>query len=226
MALKALKCPNCEANIQVDDGRDLGFCSYCGAQIQIKEVIEIHYGKEADAAQFEKLMEDAQAYLLMGDYFRAEEGFMEIIRKYPGKAVGYERLICAITHEYMLFPLENAERLQKLTGKMMAVATEGEKVQYEEVCQKVKRGFSMQSVDRLPSERIVEIAKLKDLLRNSIILTVVMIGIGILIQDAAETSLMFSLLGVVICLIAAFAGYQAIVSKIKLDKLLEEDEAE
>ena len=33
--LNAIKCPNCNANIQVEEGRDKFFCSYCGAQIVV-----------------------------------------------------------------------------------------------------------------------------------------------------------------------------------------------
>ena len=34
MAMISAKCPNCGANIEVDDVRDSFYCSYCGSQIQ------------------------------------------------------------------------------------------------------------------------------------------------------------------------------------------------
>lgn len=34
MALQSAKCPNCGANIEVDELRDSFYCSYCGSQVQ------------------------------------------------------------------------------------------------------------------------------------------------------------------------------------------------
>lgn len=223
MALKALKCPNCDANIEIDDDREYGFCSYCGAQIQIKDVLEIRSSQEFDETQFFKLMEDAQAYLMMGDYFRAEEGFMEMIRLYPGKAIGYERLICAITHDYKLFPIENSERLQRLTRKMLAVAASDEKAHYEEINRKVSQGISRQLMQQLPEGREARIEKLRRDIHISFGGTALLIFICILIQDAAEKSLVLSIFGIILCLAAIVTGYRAIAGKVKLDKLLEDD---
>ncbi len=224
MALKALKCPNCEANIQVDGDRDYGFCSYCGAQIQIKEVVEVRSAQEMESARFDKLMEDAQAYLLMGDYFRAEEGFMEMIRLYPGKAIGYERLICAITHNYTRFPIENVERINKLTKKMLAVATEEEHSEYEAVCERIKLKFAEQEFWTMPTEREREIARLEQKIKDYIFITVAAIVICIALEEPAKQSLGYSLGGVFLCLTAAFTGYKAISCKVKKDKMLEEEE--
>lgn len=43
MALKALNCPTCGAKIQVDDSKAIGFCSYCGAQIMLKDIVEVRH---------------------------------------------------------------------------------------------------------------------------------------------------------------------------------------
>lgn len=32
-----LKCPNCGADIALDDTRDFGFCSYCGTKVLLDE---------------------------------------------------------------------------------------------------------------------------------------------------------------------------------------------
>ena len=34
-----LKCPNCNAEIQLDDEREFGFCQYCGTKIQLNQTI-------------------------------------------------------------------------------------------------------------------------------------------------------------------------------------------
>lgn len=46
MAIRALKCPSCGADITIDDSREFGFCSYCGTQIQIGERINVHVTHE------------------------------------------------------------------------------------------------------------------------------------------------------------------------------------
>ena len=33
-ALKNVTCPNCGANLSIDDGRDIFFCEYCGTKIR------------------------------------------------------------------------------------------------------------------------------------------------------------------------------------------------
>ena len=46
MALKALKCPSCGADITLDDDREFGFCAYCGTQIQLGDRINVHVTHE------------------------------------------------------------------------------------------------------------------------------------------------------------------------------------
>lgn len=44
--MKAMVCPQCSANLNLDDSREFGFCTYCGAKIQINEtVIHKHSGE-------------------------------------------------------------------------------------------------------------------------------------------------------------------------------------
>lgn len=44
--MKALVCPQCGASITLDSTREFGFCSYCGAKIQINEtIIHEHRGE-------------------------------------------------------------------------------------------------------------------------------------------------------------------------------------
>lgn len=43
MALTTLICPQCGANIKLDDDREYGFCEFCGNKIQLKEIVEHHH---------------------------------------------------------------------------------------------------------------------------------------------------------------------------------------
>lgn len=86
MALKAMKCPNCNANIELDDSKVYGFCSYCGTQIQIHEIVEVRQTVDGDVIKsFEKLVENGDAYIKFGDYYQAEMVFLEAIREYPDR---------------------------------------------------------------------------------------------------------------------------------------------
>ena len=53
MTLIALKCPNCSGDVQLDDGREFGFCIYCGTRIIISDFItrkiEIDYSGKASS---------------------------------------------------------------------------------------------------------------------------------------------------------------------------------
>ena len=72
MTLIALKCPNCSGDVQLDDGREFGFCIYCGTRIMISDFvtrkIEIDYsGKASSYADI------ALDWLRRGEKERAKE---------------------------------------------------------------------------------------------------------------------------------------------------------
>jgi len=44
MALRSLICPQCGAQIQLDDAdKDYGFCTSCGTRIQLNEIVSVHH---------------------------------------------------------------------------------------------------------------------------------------------------------------------------------------
>ncbi len=175
MALKALKCPNCEANVQVDDDREYGFCSYCGAQIQVKEVVEIRYSGEIqlkESDDFEKQLEDGEAYLKMEDYHKAEQILYRVINKYPGRAEGYEMLIRAITRDGRVFIKENYDRVMKLTDKMLAVASQEQAAYYESLHQKIYDGFETGLQEQKEQETLRKVGRLNKLIKENLVICV------------------------------------------------------
>lgn len=40
MKLVALKCPNCNADIELDKDREFGFCNYCGTKIVVADAVQ------------------------------------------------------------------------------------------------------------------------------------------------------------------------------------------
>lgn len=60
MGLVSAKCPNCGADIQVDESRATGFCQYCGSSIEIQSAIQlVKIDKSEDFDNFIKLAEEA-----------------------------------------------------------------------------------------------------------------------------------------------------------------------
>ena len=44
MSFVAVKCPQCGADIQLDDSREFGFCSFCGAKVMQEKIVIEHKG--------------------------------------------------------------------------------------------------------------------------------------------------------------------------------------
>lgn len=54
MKLKAIKCPDCGANLQIEENRDRCFCSYCGTQILLDTGKKEHVYRKIDEAKIEE----------------------------------------------------------------------------------------------------------------------------------------------------------------------------
>ena len=70
MGYKKLYCPSCGANIEIDDNREFGFCSYCGAKIVQDKLIVEHRGNITlnGLANVSSLLERAKMYLEGGKF--------------------------------------------------------------------------------------------------------------------------------------------------------------
>ncbi len=40
MAIKALRCPQCNAELELDDEKEFGYCNHCGTKVMLHEVVE------------------------------------------------------------------------------------------------------------------------------------------------------------------------------------------
>ena len=45
MGFKRVQCPGCGSNVELDETREFGFCTYCGAKITIDKIIVEHRGQ-------------------------------------------------------------------------------------------------------------------------------------------------------------------------------------
>lgn len=75
MALIAMKCPGCGADIEMDDSREFGFCTYCGTKVmQDKLVVEHKRNVKIDNSEFvQKYLQNAQRAKQKEDWEETEK---------------------------------------------------------------------------------------------------------------------------------------------------------
>lgn len=54
MKLISLKCPECNANLQIEEGHDKCYCQYCGAEITINDYSSSHTYRKVDEARIKE----------------------------------------------------------------------------------------------------------------------------------------------------------------------------
>ena len=70
-----LKCPNCGADITLDDTREFGFCSYCGTKVLLDE-----YKKRVDGVPgVANLLLRADDFLKQGNVEKAREYYNRVL---------------------------------------------------------------------------------------------------------------------------------------------------
>lgn len=228
MALKALKCPNCDANIQVDDNRDYGFCSYCGAQVQIREVVEVRYSGEIQINDpngngYEHQMEKGTAFMKIGEYYKAEQVFYRLINEYPGRPEGYEMLIRAITRDSKIFIKENYDRVMNLTERMYAVAPAERKKYYENFCQTIREDFEYGMQEQRRQETFVKIGKQNKVIKDNIIIFLVCVAIIAACLILGNNMLLLRSFLFPVGVVAGSSLLTIIVSKVKKEWLLRKE---
>lgn len=62
MALVAMKCPACGADIELDNSREFGFCSFCGSKVMQEKIVVEHQGNvKIDNSEYvEKFLQNAR----------------------------------------------------------------------------------------------------------------------------------------------------------------------
>ncbi len=71
----ALKCPSCNADIELDDKRDVGFCCYCGTKVLIRTPLAQVDG----ISTVENLLVRADEFFKKNDISKAEEYYNRVL---------------------------------------------------------------------------------------------------------------------------------------------------
>ena len=85
MGCRAVKCPSCGADIELDETREFGFCSYCGTKVvQDKMIVEYRGAVKLDTSdELKNLYQLARRSRKNKDYDNAQKYYEQIIIKDP-----------------------------------------------------------------------------------------------------------------------------------------------
>ena len=112
----ALKCPNCGADITLDDTRDFGFCTYCGTKVLLDE-----YKKRVDGVP-------GIANLLLRAYDFLKQGNVEKAREYYNRVLDID-----IHNNEAILGLSKIERIET------NLKEEKKRLQEESIAESYKR---------------------------------------------------------------------------------------
>lgn len=136
MGFIKLTCPNCGADIQLDETKEYGFCTYCGTKIMQDKLVIEHKGKiSIDGIVSEQSYLD-RAFIFIGDssFFQATVYLDKVLDLNPYCSKAYiGKLLCSLKLESIeslkknaTKPLDNYDDFQK--AKKFAKADELEEL--------------------------------------------------------------------------------------------------
>lgn len=97
--LKDAKCPNCGANIQVNDKLENTICQYCGSQVVIEEAIEKYKLEISGKVEVDGIkgrnskLEQARKHIKIEEYDAAKKILLEIVAEDSLDVESYEELL-------------------------------------------------------------------------------------------------------------------------------------
>lgn len=125
MSLIALKCPNCNGNLEFEDSREFGFCQYCGAKVLIqKDINNIHNTfnsttiiNDDHKEQHRRMLDAAKVALEEGSYSGALEIANHILAQDPtlsdAHLIVLEALALSDFSDKGYLPLADSDKIAK-----------------------------------------------------------------------------------------------------------------
>ncbi len=98
MAMIALRCPSCNAELEIDDQKEFGFCTHCGTKVMLHEVVE-HTGSVAldTSAQGRNRILLGNRAFEAGNWQEAYDCFTRGLEDLPDDATAlYRKAICTV----------------------------------------------------------------------------------------------------------------------------------
>ena len=98
MAIKVLRCPQCNAELEIDDAKDFGFCTHCGTKVMLHEVVE-HTGSVSldNSAQGRNRILLGNRAFEAGNWKEAYDCFTRGLEDVPDDVTAlYRKAICSV----------------------------------------------------------------------------------------------------------------------------------
>ncbi|MBR4157622.1 MAG: zinc ribbon domain-containing protein [Oscillospiraceae bacterium] len=126
MAMKALRCPQCNAELELDDAKEFGFCTNCGTKVMLHDVVE-HTGSvqlDTSAQGRNRILLGNRAFEA-GNWREAYDCFTRGLEDVPDDVTAlYRKGICAV----QLSPADNLRVMEfktSLAAALQALETGG-----------------------------------------------------------------------------------------------------
>lgn len=181
MGIIAMKCPQCGADIQLDDSREFGFCTYCGTKVMQEKIIVEHKGGVVldNTEKLKNLHILAERALSSGDNTKAIEYFNEILVECPNdwKAVFYsvflkKNTVAPISDDYNVFYNQVTSTVKSVFGIIADLPENEQKDCYSVICNEINdygttalkfalnsENESVESLRKLPASNIKILTK-------------------------------------------------------------------
>ncbi len=165
MGFVAVKCPNCGANLNVEEDRDTFFCSYCGSKVEReKKIVDLKAHLSIDNfVNSGTLMERALVFLEDGDFRPAATYFDRVLDLSPKHSPAYLGLFLCQSrarNEQEILPSGIPEDLSELKRAIQYADVEtGERIRTMLASWKKQADNYLRQGDYAPAERLYHALK-------------------------------------------------------------------
>jgi DNA-directed RNA polymerase subunit RPC12/RpoP len=130
MKIIALKCPNCNADIELDQDREFGFCNYCGTKIMIADAVQkvsgtVNINRSSEINNILKRAKDYEERQMLDDAEKYYDRALDIDMDNQEAQEGLERVKTTILEPNVI--IERPE-LEGSYAEQIVVSEDGEEV--------------------------------------------------------------------------------------------------
>lgn len=130
MKIIALKCPNCNANIELNRDKEFGFCNYCGTKIMIADAVQkvsgtVNINRSSEINNILKRAKDYEERQMLDDAEKYYDRALDIDMDNQEAQEGLERVKTTILEPNVI--IERPE-LEGSYAEQIVVSEDGEEV--------------------------------------------------------------------------------------------------
>lgn len=144
MSLKEIKCPNCNANVTIDESQKKAVCNYCKTEFILDDnTIKVEHTGTIEISDDTSLQIAQTTLEKFKDYDKSLILYKRLLFKYAHKREVYLGLIRSITHDFNIESL-NGNQLNEINEyfkKYKVLSTKEDIREYEEKINSLNRNF-------------------------------------------------------------------------------------